>query len=208
MDMMNMSVAELNALCASSAPAPGGGSISAMAGAFAAALSCMVANLSIDRKGLEGVREEMRAAAREAEKIRLSLLEDIQRDAASFDAVMDAMALPKDTDAQKQMRAERMQAAFKGAAESPMRVARKAATVLPIAEKMVRMGNPNAVTDGLCGAMLARTAVLGALYNVQINLASIRDEAYCGQMRSACRALRAEAIRAEAAIMALAEELQ
>lgn len=207
MDMMHMSVAELAKITASDAPAPGGGSISAMAGAYGAALAEMVAGLTLGRKKYEGVQADMERVAREAGEIRRDLLECMQRDASSFDAVMAAMALPKSTDVEKAIRREAMQFALKAAAESPMFVAERAAQALNLAEIAVCSGNPNAVTDGLCGAMLARTAALGALYNVRVNLLSIQDEAYRAQMLERCRELKQTVLRREAEIIALAPEL-
>ena len=77
-----------------------------------------------------------------------------------------------------------------------------------LAEAAVRSGNKNAVTDGLVAAMMARTAVLGALMNVKINLGSIKDEAFVSELRETCSALQAEALAAEQRILDLAPELK
>ena len=207
MDMKNMTVAALSNLAASKAPAPGGGSISAMAGAFAAALTAMVGNLTLGRKGMESVGEEMEALIRRADQIRVELLEDMRRDTEAFDAVMAAMAMPKSEETEKVVRQAALQAALKRAAETPYAVAERAASILPLAEAAIARGNRNAVTDGLCGVMLARTAALGALLNVKINLASIRDVDYVAQMQAKCRALQARVEESEAAILAMVPEL-
>lgn len=207
MEMKQMTVEELSKLTASNAPAPGGGSISALAGACGAALASMVANLTIGKKNFEGVQAEMERIVARAEQIRAELLDEMQRDTAAFDAVMAAMALPKSTDEEKAKRREAIQSAMKGAAEVPLGVAERAASILPLAKDAVQLGNRNAVTDGLVGAMMARTAVLGALFNVKVNLASISDEAYVAEMRERCDALRDFALRAEAEVLALAPEL-
>lgn len=207
MEMKNMSVASLAALTASDAPAPGGGSISAMAGAFAAALAGMVASLTVGKKKYEAVWKEMEEVIARVQPIYEGLLDDMQRDTASFDAVMAAMAMPKSSEAEKAARRESMQCALKAAAEVPMQVAERTASVLPLAKLCVGRGNGNAVTDGLVGAMLARTAVLGAIYNVRVNLLSIQDEAFTAKMRARCAELEAYAEAEEAAIRALAPEI-
>ena len=207
MEMKDMSVASLAALTASDVPAPGGGSISAMAGAFAAALAGMVASLTVGRKKYEEAWKEMEEVIARVQPIYEGLLDDMQRDTASFDAVMAAMAMPKSTDGEKAVRREAMQRALKAAAEVPLQVAERAASVLPLAKLCVARGNGNAVTDGLVGAMLARTAVLGAIYNVRVNLLSIRDEAFTAKMRAKCAELEAYAEAEEAAIRALAPEI-
>ena len=207
MEMKDMSVASLAALTASDAPAPGGGSISAMAGAFAAALAGMVASLTVGRKKYEEAWKEMEEVIARVKPVYEGLLDDMQRDTASFDAVMAAMAMPKSTDGEKAVRREAMQRALKAAAEVPLQVAERAASVLLLAKLCVARGNGNAVTDGLVGAMLARTAVLGAIYNVRVNLLSIRDEAFTAKMRAKCAELEAYAEAEEAAIRALAPEI-
>ena len=207
MEMKNMSVASLAALTASDAPAPGGGSISAMAGAFAAALAGMVASLTVGKKKYEAVCPEMEEVIARVKPIYEGLLDDMQRDTASFDAVMATMVMPKSSEAEKAVRRESMQRALKAAAEVPMQVAERAASVLPLAKLCVGRGNGNAVTDGLVGAMLARTAVLGAIYNVRVNLLSIQDEAFTASMRARCAELEAYVEAEEAAIRALAPEI-
>ena len=86
--------------------------------------------------------------------------------------------------------------------------AKTAAEIFSLAEAAVKSGNKNAVTDGLVAAMMARTAVLGALLNVKINLGSIRDEAFVSELREECSALQAEALAAEQRILDLAPELK
>ena len=207
MEMKNITLASLAALTASDAPAPGGGSISAMAGAFAAALAGMVASLTVGKKKYEAEWPEMEEVIARVQPIYEGLLDDMQRDTASFDAVMAAMAMPKSSEAEKAARRESMQCALKAAAEVPMQVAERAASVLPLAKLCVGRGNGNAVTDGLVGAMLARTAVLGAIYNVRVNLLSIQDEAFTAKMQARCAELEAYAEAEEAAIRALAPEI-
>ena len=207
MDMKHMSVEDLAALTASNAPAPGGGSISAMAGAFGAALASMVANLTVGREKFAGVEAEMHDVIEKTGVIYREMLDDMQRDTSAFDLVMAAMKMPKNTDAEKQARSEKMQQGYKAAIDVPFTVAQKAASILPLVKIVIETGNKNAVTDGLVAGMMACTAVLGALYNVRINLASVKDADYVADMTRKCRELQDYAEQTEREIRALAPEL-
>ncbi|WP_315122066.1 cyclodeaminase/cyclohydrolase family protein [uncultured Clostridium sp.] len=161
---------------ASDSPAPGGGSVAALSAASAAALIEMVANLTIGKKGYEDVQGEMEEVKKVTASYKEKFINYIDEDSESFNKIMAAFKMPKDTDEQKAERTKVVQSAFKGAATVPLNVAKDAFDLLPWAEKVVLKGNQNAVTDGAVAAMSARTAVLSALYNVKINLGSIKDE--------------------------------
>lgn len=182
--MKNLTVEEFAAQTASAAPVPGGGSIAAISGALGAALAGMVANLTIGKKKYAEFDEEMKVIADEAERLRNMLLDDIQRDSTSFSDVMTAMKLPKETEHQKEVRTKKMQTGLKKAATVPFEIACHAYKIMNLAEKVVDNGNKNAVTDGLVAAMMSRTAVLSALLNTKINLASIKDEEFVERMTS------------------------
>lgn len=202
MEMKDMTLEVFCATTASNEPAPGGGSVAALAGALAASLAEMVAQLTIGKKGYEEAVDEMKAIVPEAAALRAELLDEITRDSTSFNAYMEAMTLPKDTDEQKEIRRNAMQEALKKAAEVPLHVAVTAAKIMPMAATMVEKGNSNAVTDGLVAAMMTRTAVLGALLNVKINLGSIKDEAYVTNMKVKIHEIETAIIRDEAAVLA------
>lgn len=180
--MKDMSLTDFVALTASNNPVPGGGSVSALCGALSAALSEMVANLTIGNKKYPNEQENMVKIKTQASMLRDALMLDIKRDSDVFSDVMGAYRLPKETDEQKAIRTVAIQTNLKKAAEVPMEVAMKAFGILPLAQSVVQSGNSNAVTDGMVAAMLARTAVLGALLNVKINLSAIKDEDYVSKM--------------------------
>ena len=207
MKMCDLSVSALLDLTASDAPAPGGGSISALAGALGAALASMVASLTLGKKGYEDVQEEMTALSAEGKALMDELLAAMDADTEAFNGYMAALALPKSTDEEKAARREAMQKGLKEAALVPLATARLAARVFPLAEAAVRRGNKNAVTDGMVAALTARSAGLGSLLNVRINLASIRDEAFVAEQKAACAELQALALAEEAKILALVPEL-
>lgn len=200
-DLKNLSVEEFAAVTASDAPAPGGGSVSALAGSLGAALAEMVANLTVGKAKYAEVEDEMKELSAKGAEIRKELIAGIQKDTESFTLYMNALGMPKDTDEQKAARREAMQNGLKEAAKVPLEVAETAAKIFPIAEAVVKRGNTNAVTDGLVASMMARTAVIGALFNVKINLGSIKDEAFVAEMAAKVEALEKLAITSEQAIL-------
>lgn len=174
--LVNLNVKEFVNETESSNPVPGGGSIAALAGALSAALSGMVAGLTIGKNGYEDCQEEMKEVAEKARKIKEKLIDLVDKDATSFDEVMKAFKLPKNTDEEKQIRTKTIQEGMKYAASVPFDTAKTAAEMMDLAEIVIEKGNSNAVTDGAVSAMLSRTAVLSALLNVKINLGSIKDK--------------------------------
>ena len=163
---------------ASDSPAPGGGSVAALSAASAAALIEMVANLTLGKKGYEEVTAQMENVKKVAGEYKEKFINYIDEDSDSFNKIMAAFKLPKDTDEKKAERTKVVQEAFKGAATVPLNVGKDAFALLELAKTVVLKGNQNAVTDGAVAAMQARTAVHGAFYNVKINLGSIKDEAF------------------------------
>ena len=163
---------------ASSAPAPGGGGGAAMAGALAAALASMVANLTISKEKFAQQEPEVKALLEEAEQVRQRLLGLVEDDAAVFNSFMSCYKLPKATEEEKVARTAAIRSAAKQAAEVPLAIARASYKVLTLAERLVRIGNPGVITDGACSALLARAALRCAEYNVRINLGLTKDEAY------------------------------
>lgn len=200
-DLKNLTVTEFVNVTASDAPAPGGGSVAALAGALAAALAEMVANLTVGKAKYASVEDEMKKLAADGAALRVELLEDIQKDSTSFNLYMDAIGMPKDTDEEKALRRDAMQNGLKAAAQVPLSVAAAAYKIFPIAEAVVERGNTNAVTDGLVAAMMARTAVIGALFNVKINLGSIKDEAFVAELAGQVKELEEKAIAYEQKIL-------
>ena len=199
--MKNMTVEAFTALTESDAPAPGGGSVAALAGALAAALSGMVANLTMGKEKYADVDAEMREMEPKAQELSKKLLDAITEDSNSFNVYMDALKLPKATDEEKEARKEAMQNGLKEAAIVPLRTAQMAYDVMEYAQLAVAKGNQNAVTDGKTGAMLARTAVLSAGLNVRINLESIKDEAFVQEMKEKLTVIEENAVRKEKEIL-------
>jgi formiminotetrahydrofolate cyclodeaminase len=200
--LIKKDIVDFVATTASNEPVPGGGSIAALAGALAAALGEMVANLTIGKKKYVEVEEEMKVIASTLEEKRQILIELIDKDATSFDDVMKAFKLPKETDEEKAARTHAIQEGTKYAASVPLETAKVSYSIMEYSLKVVEKGNKNAVTDGAVSAMMARTAVLSALMNVKINLGSIKDEAFVSNMTKEVNELEALAIEKEKEILA------
>lgn len=199
--LAELTIKDFLARTAGNDPVPGGGSISALNGALAVALAQMVAGLTIGRKKYADCEEEMKALAAHFEQVRGELVSDIDNDAEAYNRVFAAFKLPKESDEEKALRTATIQRETKHAAEVPMGVARKVCESLGKLEIVAQKGNQNAVTDACVAAMCARTAVLGALMNVRINLTSITDETYVARMEAEAKELERKALETEQTVM-------
>ena len=188
-------------------PVPGGGSVAALAGALSAGLSAMVARLTAGRSGETEFEEQISAVMGKATLLGKKLTEDIDRDSDAYGAVMKAYRMAKGTDEEKAARTKAIQDALEGAARVPLSVAEAGIELLGIAEFMVTEGNQNAVTDGATAALMARSSVLAALYNVRINLSSIKNEALVSEMKAKADALEKTATEKEWEILSLADSV-
>ena len=203
--LKDLSLVDYLAKTASGDPVPGGGSSAALNAALAAALIEMVAQLTIGRKNFESVDAELRAAAEKASTLRHKLIEDIDRDSDSYAQVLKAFQMPKGTEVEKTGRARAVQDAFKRAALVPLGVARAAVSLMDLGRTVISKGNPNAASDGAAGVLAARMAARAAVYNVRINLGSIKDEALTSELRREADRLEAEAEAKEKEILSLAK---
>lgn len=201
MNLQNLTLKQFLEKTANNEPVPGGGSISALHGAVAAALTEMLANITIGKKNYSAVEETMKLNATKASALRTEFLTDIDRDAEAYNLVFQAFRLPKDTDEQKVLRSEKIQEATKVAAMVPMEVAERAFELLDLISETTRKSNKNAITDGCVAMMTCRTAVLGALLNVRINLASIKDERFVKELSEKCNRIEKETLRKEQELM-------
>jgi glutamate formiminotransferase/formiminotetrahydrofolate cyclodeaminase len=186
---------------ASESPAPGGGSISAYAGALGAALAAMVANLSSHKAGWDERWKEFSDWAVNGQKIKEELLLLVDEDTNAFNRIMDAFGLPKGTDEEKAARKQAIQEATRYATETPFRTMQKAFESLEVIKAMAETGNPNSVTDAGVGALCARTAVLGAFLNVKINATGLDDKEFAAEIIQKGAAIEKETIRIEQEIL-------
>jgi len=199
--LTNQKITDFLEKTAAGTPVPGGGSVSALSAALGAGLAEMVANLTIAKKDYEAVAGEMQAIAEKLQNLRQKLVLEVDKDSNAYQGVLQAFKLPKNTEAEKAQRAAAIQDAMQNAARVPLGVAHDALQVMDLAEQAIRKGNRNAVSDGAVGVMMARTAALGALVNVKINLASVKDSEFVDDMMQEVNQLESRVHAREKAIL-------
>jgi formiminotetrahydrofolate cyclodeaminase len=163
---------------ASGHPTPGGGSAAAIMGAMGAALVSMVCNVTMGKKGYEGVEAEMKAVLQESEKVRRRLTAMVAEDIAAFDSIMAAYKLPKTTDEDKAIRTAAIQSGLRRATETPLDCARACAEVIALARRASEHGYLNVISDGGVGVLAGFTALRSAALNVYINAPALKDRAF------------------------------
>jgi glutamate formiminotransferase/formiminotetrahydrofolate cyclodeaminase len=177
-------------------PAPGGGSIAALAGAIGAALSSMVAAITWNKPataeqkvaaaGRAAEREDLVAVAEKAQSLKDKLLDAVDEDTAAFQSYLDALRLPNDTPDEKQLRSAKVQAGLRAAVEVPYRTAVLSFQALETARDMVRHGLAASVSDAAVGCEMAFAGVRGGLWNVLVNLHGITDPQFVAEQRRQC----------------------
>jgi formiminotetrahydrofolate cyclodeaminase len=168
---------------ASPDPTPGGGCAAALSAQQGAALIAMVAGLTTEKERFADVRPYMQQVSAEAKEAMAAFGADFEADAAAYEAVLAAMKLPKGDDAEKAARTTAVQAALRGAAEVPRRVALRCHELLEELPELASKCNPNAASDVGVAALLLHAALRGALLNVDTNAASLTDGAYVQEVR-------------------------
>ncbi|MGQ9801572.1 MAG: glutamate formimidoyltransferase [Candidatus Saccharicenans sp.] len=159
-------------------PAPGGGSVAALCGSLSAALSAMVANLTVGKKGYESAWDRMKTVALRAQKLKDELLQAVDLDTRAFNRVMEAFRMPRATEEQIREREAAIEQANQEATLVPLSVLEKAVELAELAYEAASQGNKNSVSDAGVAGLAARSCGLGAFYNVRINLPGIKDEKF------------------------------
>jgi glutamate formiminotransferase len=162
----------------SNSPAPGGGSVAALAGSLGAALAAMVANLTVGKTGYESAWDASSKLAERAQALKVALLGAVDDDTKAFDDVLAAMRLPKATDEEKRARSDAIAAAYEKATAVPLATARLCLQAIELAQAAAAIGNKNSISDAGVGALLAKAGLESAILNVRINLPSVRDGAF------------------------------
>ncbi len=175
--LVDLKLSEFIKELSSESPAPGGGSVAALAGALSAALASMVCRLTIGKKKYKDVEDDMKLILNESETLREVLTKLIDEDTEAFKCVSKAYQLPKDTDEQQAMRRDVIQSALRGAIQTPLEVMRTGRKALDLLHTVTELGNVNAVSDAAVSALLADACIKGAAYNIRINANSLDDDA-------------------------------
>ena len=203
MNFESQTIADFCAALASADPTPGGGTASAAAGAIGASLVSMVIELTLSKEKYREAAADLAPIAAEAGQASRRLRELMREDAEAYDRMVAARRLPKETDAEKESRKAAMAAAARRATEIPMETARCAAGLLARVPLVAEKGNPNASSDAGVAALLLAAAAEGALLNVGINLASIEDAAFSGEMEKETAGIQSDVERWSAQVIAL-----
>jgi glutamate formiminotransferase/formiminotetrahydrofolate cyclodeaminase len=182
---------------AAATPTPGGGSAAAHAGAMGAALVTMVARLTIGKKKYITVEDQMNEILNQTERLCRELTAAVDEDSAAFEGVLTAFKLPKATPKQEKVRAQAIENATLRAAQVPLMVAQKSVSVMALAERVVALGNLNAISDGASAAAMARAALMSASYNVCINVNSLSDKTAGDPLLSQLQTLEKRAAKLE-----------
>jgi glutamate formiminotransferase/formiminotetrahydrofolate cyclodeaminase len=163
---------------ASESMAPGGGSISAYVGALGASLGTMVANLSAHKAGWDDKWEYYSKWAEKGQRYKNKLLYLVDEDTNAFNRIIEGFRMPKGTDEEKVTRSKAIEEATKYATEIPFQVMETAFNSMEVMQAMVKEGLQSSLSDAGVGAICARTAVVGAYFNVRINAKDIKDRAF------------------------------
>jgi glutamate formiminotransferase/formiminotetrahydrofolate cyclodeaminase len=173
-------------------PAPGGGSIAALAGALGSALASMVVNLSIGKGEFDSRYEELCQLAEKAQAAKDELIRAVDADTEAFNEVLAGMRMARDTQEQMALRSKAIQAGYKLASEVPLRTAQLCREVLDFCQSAADIGNKAVMSDAGVGALMAYAGVQGAIHNVRINLPHTKDEAFIGEMKATLGELLSE----------------
>ena len=174
-------------------PAPGGGSIAALAGALGAALASMVGGITHHKTNDAEKAELLRETAEKAQAVKDRLLAAVDDDTDAFNAYLQALRLPSETPEQQQLRAEKMQAGLRIAVDVPYQTARLSFEAMGLARSMAEHGLAASMTDAAVGCEIAFAGVRGGIWNVLTNLPQITDRQYVADMQRQCAKLLAEA---------------
>ena len=174
--LASMKVSKFLSELASCSPAPGGGSVAALAGAIGSALTSMVCNLTIGKEKYKDLEEEIKKIYKISERLRKQLTELIDKDTEAFNDVMKAFKMPKETDTQRKERSLAIQEGYKKAANIPFLTAKTSEKILDLAIFIAENGNQNSITDAAISGLMAHVGVESAVLNVKINLGSIKDD--------------------------------
>ena len=196
MKLAEMNVTQFADVLASDAPAPGGGSTAALAGALGAALTAMVCELSVGKKQFAEIREDLLTVQAKASNLRKRFLDVMDRDTDAFLVVSNAFAMPKATDEEKAARSAAIQKGLEGCTATPFEMMQLAAETIALTESLLGRFNTAAASDLGVGALTLRTAVQGAWLNVLINIGSLKNKELAEDYRAKGQALVDEVVTA------------
>lgn len=182
--LVNLTLNNFCDLLSTDAPAPGGGSVAALCTAMSGALTAMVSNLTVDKKGYEQVQETVRELAEKAQDIKDRSLQCIDKDTDAFYLMMDAMRLPKKTDEEIALRNARIEETTQKAIMAPFETLELSLSAVELSQRIAKAGNVNALSDAGVGALTALAGAKAAYYNILINIKGITTKSFVDDILS------------------------
>ena len=207
MKLVELDVLKFLDVVDSNSPAPGGGSVSALASSLGASLARMVAHLSFGKKNYEALADDVKAKFvanfDELLKIKNELNDLIDRDSEAYNTVMAAYKLPKETDEEKAARSVEIQKSLKYAIQTPYDIVVLSGKAISLLGEILANGNQNAITDIGVGTMLLMVGLEGGILNVKVNLSSIKDAEYVERINKEIYEIKATAEKEKERIMGI-----
>ena len=207
MKLVELDVLKFLDVVDSNSPAPGGGSVSALASSLGTSLARMVAHLSFGKKKYEALPDDVKAKFvanfDELLKIKNELNDLIDRDSEAYNTVMAAYKLPKETDEEKAARSTEIQKSLKYAIQTPYDIVVLSGKAISLLGEILANGNQNAITDIGVGTMLLMVGLEGGILNVKVNLSSIKDTAYVEKITKEIYEIKAVAEKEKERIMGI-----
>jgi len=207
MKLVELDVLKFLDVVDSNSPAPGGGSVSALASSLGTSLARMVAHLSFGKKKYEALPDDVKAKFvanfDELLKIKNELNDLIDRDSEAYNTVMAAYKLPKETDEEKAARNTEIQKSLKYAIQTPYDIVVLSGKAISLLGEILANGNQNAITDIGVGTMLLMVGLEGGILNVKVNLSSIKDTAYVEKINKEISEIKATAEKEKERIMGI-----
>ena len=207
MKLVELDVLKFLDVVDSNSPAPGGGSVSALASSLGTSLARMVAHLSFGKKKYEALPDDVKAKFvanfDELLKIKNELNDLIDRDSEAYNTVMAAYKLPKETDEEKAARNTEIQKSLKYAIQTPYDIVVLSGKAISLLGEILANGNQNAITDIGVGTMLLMVGLEGGILNVKVNLTSIEDAAYVEKITKEIYEIKAVAEKEKERIMGI-----
>ncbi len=197
MSYLNQSIKKYLDKLAAKLPAPGGGSASALVGGEGAALLSMVLNFTIDKKGYEEFREEAKELLKKAEAIRERFSSLIDEDVRAYGELNKVFKMPRESDEEKAMKREVMENALKKAEAIPEEICKLSYEGALLSPVILEKGNVNLASDVGVGIALLAAAFKGGRLNCEINLKSIKDNAFCRKARERLDSWEEKVLRLE-----------
>lgn len=178
MNYSECSAREFTEALASKTSVPGGGGASALVGAIGIALGDMVGEFTVGKKTYAAVEEDVQALMKEAQKLRRSLVECVEKDAEAFEPLSKAYGIPKGEPGREEI----LEKCLADAAAVPFEILKLAARSIELEKDFAEKGSRMMTSDAATGAAMCRAALQGAAVNVKVNTKLMKNRAYAEKM--------------------------